>query len=50
MATRKPYQQAYYPPIPTRATRFWRTNVLYQMWRFVVINLKMMRVITRSHH
>ncbi len=50
MATRKPYEQAYFPPIPTRATQFWRTNVLYQLWRFAVINLKMMRVISRSHH
>ncbi len=50
METRKPYQQAYFPPMPTRATRFWRTNFLYQAWRFVVINLKMFRVISKSHH
>lgn len=50
MANREPYQQAYYPPMPTRATRFWRTNVLYQAWRFLMINLKMFRVISKSHH
>lgn len=50
MTNRKPYQQAYYPPMPTRATCFWRTNVLYQAWRFLMINLKMVRVISKSHH
>jgi len=50
METPKPYQQAYYPPMPTRATRFWRTNVFYQAWRFAMINLKMFRVIGKSHH
>ena len=50
MANPKPYEQGYYPPMPTRATRFWRTNGLYQFWRFLMINLKMTRVILKSHH
>jgi hypothetical protein len=34
---------------PTRFTRFLRVFVPYQMWRFVVINLKMIRIISRGH-
>ena len=35
--------------VPTRWTRFLRRCVSYQFMRFCVINLKMLRVITRSH-
>jgi hypothetical protein len=34
---------------PTRFTRFLRVFVPYQMWRFVVINVKMIRIIARGH-
>jgi hypothetical protein len=34
---------------PTDFTRFLRTSILWQMVRFVVINLKMIRVIRKSH-
>jgi hypothetical protein len=34
---------------PTRTTLFMRTFVPYQMWRFAVINLKMIEIIRRSH-
>lgn len=46
---KEPYQQAYYPPVPTRFTRMMRTNVLWQAIRFVVINLKMLRLMRKSH-
>jgi hypothetical protein len=46
---KEPYQQAYYPPMPTRFTRLMRTNVLWQAVRFVVINLKMLRLMRKSH-
>ncbi len=36
-------------PVPTRWTVFLRTFVPWQMVRFVVINLKMFRLIWRSH-
>jgi hypothetical protein len=36
-------------PLPTRATVFMRTFVPWQMVRFAVINLKMLRLILRSH-
>ncbi len=35
--------------LPTPATRFLRTFVPWQLLRFVIINLKMMRIIWRSH-
>lgn len=35
--------------LPTRATVFMRTFVPWQMVRFAVINLKMLRLILRSH-
>ncbi len=35
---------------PTDFTKSLRTNVPWQILRFVVINLKMIRVIWKSHH
>ena len=40
---------AYFVPRPTRSTRFWRTFLPWQLWRFVWINLKMLRIIHASH-
>jgi hypothetical protein len=50
IVNKEPYQQAYYPPQPTGFTRFMRTCVLWQLMRFVVINLKMIKLMRRSHH
>ncbi len=36
-------------PLPTRATLRMRQNLLVQFWRFVRINLKMMRIISSGH-
>ncbi|MCV7089522.1 hypothetical protein [Mycobacterium interjectum] len=36
-------------PLPTRATLRMRQNLLVQFWRFVRINLKMMRIINSGH-
>lgn len=35
---------------PTRFTLFLRTFLPYQAWRFLLLNLKMIRIIRRSHH
>lgn len=35
---------------PTRGTLFLRTFLPWQLWRFIRINLKMIRIIFRSHH
>lgn len=47
---KEPYQQSYYPPVPTPFTRALRTCVVVQMYRFVVINLKMIKLMRSSHH
>jgi hypothetical protein len=49
MDNTKPYEQAYFPPRPSAFTRFMRTCVIWQIIRFIVINLKMLRVIAKSH-
>jgi hypothetical protein len=45
---RKAYEQSYYPPVPTRFTQRLRTNLLWQFIRFLVINIKMLRMV-RKH-
>lgn len=35
---------------PTRFTLFLRTFLPYQMWRFVCLNWKMVRIIFQGHH
>jgi hypothetical protein len=48
MALRKPYEQTYYPSTPTKATLFFRKNLLYQLYRFLLLNAKMLRMV-RKH-
>jgi len=43
------YNEESYPPIPTRSTRFWRRNIVWQLLRFIILNLKMMRIIVGGH-
>jgi hypothetical protein len=38
-----------FAPRPTRATRFFRTFMPWQFVKFISINLKMLRMILRSH-
>ncbi len=42
-------QEWMYATKPTRGTLFLRTFLPYQMWRFLMLNLKMMGIIRRSH-
>jgi hypothetical protein len=42
--------ESFYATQPTRFTRFMRTFLPWQLWRFARINLKMFRIIARSHH
>jgi hypothetical protein len=48
MPIRKQFEQSYYPPIPTPFTQRMRTNVVWQLLRFVVINAKILRMV-RKH-
>ena len=49
ITNREPYQQAYYPPSPTAFTRYMRTSLIWQLFRFLVINLKILVLMTKSH-
>lgn len=35
--------------VPTPATRWWRTFLPYQLVRFALINVKMLRLLRRAH-
>lgn len=35
---------------PTGFTRWWRVFLPWQLWRFVVLNLKMVEIIIKGHH
>lgn len=48
MAVRKPFEQSYYPPVPTSTTKFFRTNLVWQLFRFILLNIKMLRMV-RKH-
>ena len=43
-----PYQQAYYPSTPTRLTRYLRKSIVWQLFRLVVINVKILKVMLKS--
>lgn len=47
---KEPYMQAYYPPKPTKFTRFMRTCVIWQYVRFLVINFKIFKLLMKSSH
>jgi hypothetical protein len=46
----KPYDEAFFPPVPGRAVRYFRTNIPWQIFRFFHINWKMTWMIKKSHH
>jgi len=48
MSVRKPYEQSYYTSVPTKFTKFLRTNFVYQFFRFLILNIKMLRMV-RKH-
>ena len=37
------------PPMPTKSTLFMRNFVPWQIYRFIVINIKMIKLIHREH-
>jgi len=43
------YYDESYTPMPTKATRFWRRNILWQAFRFVVLNIRIVRIIVGGH-
>ena len=41
--------QSQYASLPTAWTRHLRVNLLWQLWRFALINLRMLRIIALGH-
>lgn len=48
-AVERPHNTWLYATKPTKATLFLRTFLPWQIWRFVLINLKMVGMIRASH-
>jgi hypothetical protein len=46
----KGYKDEHYPPIPTRTRKFLRKCWLFQIIRFFVLNLKIMRIVVGGHN
>ncbi len=45
----KAYQESFNTMVPTPFVKFMRTCVIWQFIRFIVINLKMLVVVRKSH-
>ena len=43
------YKDESYPPVPTSFTRFLRKCYIYQIWMFLVLNIKIMRIVIGGH-
>lgn len=43
------YKDEFYPPVPTAATKRLRTNILVQMYKFLRLNYKIMRIVVKGH-
>lgn len=37
-------------PLPTEKTVRARTNLVFQFWRFLAINMRMMKMVRKGHH
>lgn len=46
----KSYEAEYYAPRPGKFVLFLRQCVPFQLYRFIVINLKMMKLVSKSEH
>jgi len=48
--TPKGYKDEHYPPVPTKGTKFLRKFWPFQIYRFFVLNLKIMRIVVGGHN
>ncbi len=46
----EPYSPEFETMVPTGFVKFMRTCVIWQFIRFVIINIKMLAVVSKSHH
>ena len=44
-----PYSVESFVTVPTKCTRFWRKFWIWQGFRFIVLNLKIMRIVIGGH-
>ncbi|MEZ4826043.1 MAG: hypothetical protein R3C61_07075 [Bacteroidia bacterium] len=44
-----PYSEISFVTVPGKATRFFRKFIPWQIYRFVVLNWKMMRIVIGGH-
>lgn len=44
-----PYSEQSFATVPTGWTKFKRTSILYQIVRFFVINIKILRIVVGGH-
>lgn len=49
MSASRPTEQYIHAMKPSRAVLFLRTCFVYQLWRFVWVNLRMLRMIHLAH-
>ncbi len=47
--SQKSYEQEYFSPKPTKFTKFLRRFFIWQIIRFIVINVKMTAMLLKSH-
>ncbi len=45
----KPYEPSFETMVPTPFVKFMRTCLIWQFIRFVIINIKMLLVVQKSH-
>ncbi len=43
------YNEFSYAPIPTKFTKFMRKCMIYQAWRWLVLNIKILRIVAFGH-
>jgi len=43
------YSEESYPPMPTKATLYWRRFWPYQVLRWLVLNIKILRIVAGGH-
>lgn len=44
-----PYSENSFATVPGKATKFFRKFWIWQIYRFIVLNLKIMRIVVRGH-
>jgi len=49
MDKRKKYSEEYYPPMPTKGVIFMRNFVPYQIFRFFLLNYRIIKIVVKGH-